>query len=89
MTTLQKKILAGVLVAIALGVAVWSGLAAFNEQGKTIGHLGSLSEKTSVPEKKASVESGADSKKPAAMSEKTGEASASGAPADPQGPKGP
>ena len=89
MTTLQKKILAGVLVSIALAVAIWSGLSAFNEQGKTIGHLGSLSEKPMNQEKAESSKSGAEVKKPAAMSEKTGEASASGAPADPQGPKGP
>ena len=78
MSPLQKKILVGILLAIAVGLAIWSGFSAFAPQGKTIGSLGILSEKrgfsngdTAEPQPKKSTQE----------LEKSGESAASGAPA--------
>ena len=78
MSPLQKKILVGILLAIAVGLATWSGVSAFAPQGKTIGSLGNLSEKSGTSNS-ATVES--QPKKSTQELEKSGESAASGAPA--------
>jgi len=49
----SRTILFLVLVAVAIVLAAWSGIRSFGPQGRTIGHLGDLSEKVQNPPARA------------------------------------
>ena len=71
-----KQIVIGIVVVIALVLAIWSGINNFSPQGRTIGTLGAITEKTNN-----GPAAGAAPSKPE-QREKAGDAAMSGAPAD-------
>lgn len=73
-----RNVAIGIICVVGLSLAIWSGVRTFGPQGRTIGTLGAITEKTNRSE---SANTGATKAAPA-ETEKTGEAALSGAPSD-------